>query len=123
LNVHSEEIRPNPVAGQRPMLHGSEHTIGRWFNTDAFSRAAVTYGSSQRHPVVGPGLETLDLSLAKSFRLLQGQQLQFRWEAFNALNTPQWGNPNGTLGNVNFGVISSTRVNNREMQFSLKYLF
>jgi hypothetical protein len=118
LNVDSEEIRPNLVSGQDPTLSASERTIARWFNT-----AAVTYGNSPRNPVVGPGLNTLDLSLAKSFRLVQGQQLQFRWEAFNALNTPQWANPNGTLGNVNFGVISSTRVNNREMQFSLKYLF
>ncbi|OLD14266.1 MAG: hypothetical protein AUJ01_14115 [Acidobacteria bacterium 13_1_40CM_3_65_5] len=123
LNVDSEEIRPNLVAGQDPMLRSSDRTVGRWFNTAAFSRAAVTYGNSLRNPVVGPGLKVLDLSLAKSFRVLQGQQLQLRWEAFNAFNTPQWGNPNGTLGNVNFGVISSTRMNNREMQFSVKYVF
>jgi hypothetical protein len=123
LNVDSEEIRPNLIAGQDPMLRSSDRTVGLWFNTAAFSRAAVTYGNSPRNPVVGPGLKVLDLSLAKSFRVLQGQQLQLRWEAFNAFNTPQWGNPNGTLGNVNFGVISSTRVNNREMQFSVKYVF
>jgi hypothetical protein len=82
-------------------------------------------GSSadRRNPVVGPGLKAVDLSLAKSFRVQNGQQLQFRWEAFNAFNTPQWGNPNGTLGNSNFGIISSTRQNNREMQISLKYTF
>ena len=64
----------------------------------------------------------LDISLAKSFEVRNGQRLQFRWEAFNALNTVNWGNPNGTLGNSNFGVISSALAA-REMQISLKYLF
>jgi outer membrane receptor protein involved in Fe transport len=125
LNVDSEEIRPNLVSGQDPMLPGSERSLRRWFNTAAFARATGTYGNSPRNPVVGPGLKVLDLSLAKSFPVRQGQQLQFRWEAFNAFNIPQWANPNGTLGNSNFGVISSTRTNfnNREMQISLKYLF
>jgi hypothetical protein len=123
LNVDSEEIRPNLVSGQNPMLPRSERTLARWFNTAAFARATTTYGNSPRNPVVGPGLNLFDLSLAKSFSVAQGQQLQFRWEAFNAFNIPQWGNPNGTLGNPNFGVISNTRANNREMQFSLKYLF
>ena len=123
LNVDSEEIRPNLAAGQNPVLPGSDRTLSRWFNTAAFSRATMTYGNSPRNPVVGPGLEVVDLSLAKSFSVQNGQQLQFRWEAFNAFNTPQWGNPNGTLGNSNFGIISSTRQNNREMQISLKYTF
>jgi outer membrane receptor protein involved in Fe transport len=123
LNVDSEEIRPNLVAGQNPTLPSSERTLSRWFNTAAFSRATGTYGNSARNPVVGPGLKTVDLSLAKSFAVSSGQHLQFRWEAFNAFNTPQWGNPNGTLGNSNFGIISSTRQNNREMQVSLKYTF
>jgi hypothetical protein len=123
LNVDSEEIRPNLIAGQDPTVPGSQRTLARWFNTAAFARATVSYGNSPRNPVIGPGFQVFDLSLAKSLPVRQGQQLQFRLEAFNAFNTPQWGNPNGTLGNANFGVISSTRANNREMQLSLKYTF
>jgi hypothetical protein len=59
----------------------------------------------------------------EAVRFRRDAQREFRWEAFNAFNTPQWGNPNGTLGNSNFGIISSTRQNNREMQISLKYTF
>ncbi len=123
LNVDSEEIRPNLVSGQDPLLSGSERSLARWFNTAAFARATTSYGNSPRNPVIGPGLKTLDLSIAKSFPVRDGHQIQFRWEAFNAFNTPQFGNPNGTLGNANFGIISSTRANNREMQISVKYLF
>jgi hypothetical protein len=122
LNVDSEEIRPNLVAGQDPTLPSDERSISRWFNTAAFARATTTYGTSTRNPVVGPGRKVLDISVAKSFRLNAGQQLQFRAEAFNAFNWVNWGNPNGTLGNTNFGIISSAGAA-REMQLSLKYLF
>ena len=64
----------------------------------------------------------MDLSLAKSFRLQQGHQVQFRIEAFNVFNWVNWGSPNGTLGNSAFGVISSAQAA-REMQISLKYSF
>jgi hypothetical protein len=63
----------------------------------------------------------LDLALVKSFRVRGERQLQIRAEAFNALNTPLWGNPNGILGNSNFGRITS--ATNREMQFGLRYAF
>jgi outer membrane receptor protein involved in Fe transport len=122
LNTDSTDIRPNLVPGQDPTLPSSERTLARWFNTAAFTRATTTYGNSPRNPVVGPGRKVVDLSLAKAFRVAEGQQLQFRLEAFNAFNWVNWGNPNGTLGNVNFGVISSAGAA-REMQLSLKYTF
>lgn len=122
LNVDSEEIRPNLVAGQDPTLPEGERSLSRWFNTAAFTRATTTYGTSPRNPVVGPGRNVVDLSLAKSFRVQNGHQLQLRAEAFNAFNWVNWNNPNGTLGNTNFGIISSTGAA-REMQLSLKYQF
>jgi hypothetical protein len=122
LNVDSEEIRPNLVAGQDPTLPDDERTLARWFNTAAFARATVTYGTSPRDPVVGPGRKVVDLSLAKVFQVPNGHRVQFRIEAFNGFNWVNWNNPNGTLGNANFGVISSAGAA-REMQVSLKYLF
>ena len=55
LNVDSEEIRPNLVAGQNPTLPSDERAESRWFNTAAFTRATLTYGTSPRNPIVGPG--------------------------------------------------------------------
>jgi hypothetical protein len=122
LNVDSEEIRPDFVAGQDPELPSSERGLSRWFNTAAFTRATTTYGTSTRNPVVGPGRKVVDLSLAKSFGLPNRQQIQFRVEAFNAFNWVNWNNPNGTLGNTAFGVISGAAAA-REMQLSLRYTF
>ena len=62
------------------------------------------------------------MSMSKSFRLREKQGLEFRWEAFNAWNTPQLGNPNTKLGNSNFGKITSAS-NSRSMQAALKYSF
>ena len=103
-------------------MPSSDRTILRWFNVDAFSRATVTYGNSPRNPVVGPGRDNVDMSLAKSFGLGASRRLLFRWDVFNAFNTVNWNNPNGTLGNPNFGRITSAQAG-REMQLSAKFLF
>ena len=62
-------------------------------------------------------------ALFKEFKVREGHRLQFRYEAFNFLNTPQFAAPSRSLGSADFGRINSTVINNREMQFGLKYLF
>ena len=87
-----------------------------------FTRALVTYGTSPRNPVDGPGARMWDTSLSKVFRVREQHRVEFRWEAFNSWNTPQLGNPNTTLGNANFGRITSAS-GSRSMQLALKYAF
>jgi hypothetical protein len=96
-----------------------------WFNTSAFVRSVGEYGTAPRNPLVGPGLSTFDLSLTKSFRMprYEGHELMFRTEFFNAFNSPQFGQPGGTLGTGTFGRVTSTRVDNRQIQLALKYSF
>jgi hypothetical protein len=66
----------------------------------------------------------------------EGHSLQFRFEAFNAPNHPNWGTPStnilagaarsgypNTAAHQNFGVITSTSTNMRQIQFGLKYMF
>jgi hypothetical protein len=48
---------------------------------------------------------------------------QFRAEALNATNTPYFGNPNTTLTNNQFGVITSQINNPRLIQLGVRATF
>ena len=99
-------------------------TVDRWFNTSAYSRAPNgTFGTAGRSEVIGPGIKNWDFSLAKEFRFAQRPYVEFRLEAFNFLNHPNWGEPNTNLSSVAFGRISSTRSDMRQLQFGLKFVF
>jgi hypothetical protein len=99
-------------------------TVERWFNTTAFSRAAQgTFGTAGRGEVVGPGIFSWDFSTSKDFHVTTTSYIQFRFEAFNFLNHPNWGDPNTTFNSVAFGTINSTRTEMRRLQFGLKFVF
>jgi Carboxypeptidase regulatory-like domain/TonB dependent receptor/TonB-dependent Receptor Plug Domain len=78
--------------------------------------------------VYGPGYYQVNMSLFKSFKTWREQNLQFRADAFNVLNHPTLGTPNGSM-NANGGLISGPKFfqNNtpdaRFFQLSLKYAF
>jgi hypothetical protein len=98
--------RPNRVGN--PVLPASERSTARWFDTGAFRQAPqFTIGNSSRNPVVGPGYRALDVMLGKTFPVSERVRMEFRAEAFNVLNTPPLGNPNGSLGNPAFGTITT----------------
>jgi hypothetical protein len=89
---------------------------------------AYTFGNLGRtlNDVRSPGLSSYDLALSKRFVIREPVGLLFRAETFNITNTPffggantPYGNPGQTLGNPDFGVISTSR-NERQVQFSLK---
>ena len=82
-----------------------------------------TFGNVGRNTLTGPGLIQWDFSIHKDFRIVEGQFVQFRFEAFNFPNHPNWGNPDTSVTATNYGKIRGTRTNMRELQFALKYLF
>ena len=53
----------------------------------------------------------------------QKSTLQFRAEFFNALNHPQFANPDSNFTSPTFGVIGSTSVNARVVQLALRFEF
>ena len=63
------------------------------------------------------------MSLAKLINIREAQTLQFRAEFFNTFNHSQFNNPNLQVNSSTFGLISSTLVNPRIIQFALKYAF
>ena len=65
-----------------------------------------TFGNTSRNSIRGPGLKNIDASIIKNTRIGPVSS-ELRIEVFNVLNTPQFSNPNGQLGNAAFGTISS----------------
>ncbi len=124
--------RAHVVPGCRPVLSGSERTIGRWFNTSCFTTPPqFTFGNAGRNVLRGPGTKQFDLSLFKNFRLGadQSRRLQFRAEMFNAFNTPQFNNPNANIGAPGQGTITTAgsivtfQRTPRQVQFALKLYY
>ena len=118
----------NTGTGSRPDRAGSgvlsNPTINLWFNPAAFTTPALyTYGNAGRDILFGPGRTNFDTSLFKDFRPVERLTAQFRFESFNVLNHPQFGQPNATIGNGAVGTITSTVGNPRQMQVALRLVF
>ena len=97
--------RPNRVTD--PTLPADERSTTQFFRTEAFPLAPqFTIGNSSRNPVLGPDFINLDLMAGRVFRVTERVRLDFRFEAFNALNTPQFRQPNAVLGAPGFGSIT-----------------
>jgi hypothetical protein len=95
-------------------------------NAAAFAAPApYTYGNAGRDILSGPGLTNFDASLSKNFRFGERVTFQFRAEAFNTLNHPNFGNPSATFGTVSFGNITSLNGNApmRQIQFAGRLFF
>ena len=70
----------------------------KWFNpADFVTPAPFVYGNSGRNILEGPGFDSLDLSLAKAFAITERVHLEFKWDAFNALNHVNLANPNASI--------------------------
>jgi len=61
--------------------------------------------------------------ISPRFQIREGQALQFRFEAFNVSNHPNWGLPDASRISPGFGKIRSTRTDMRDLQFGLKFVF
>ena len=103
----------------------SNPTVNDWFNTSCFADDLVpdTYGNSGINPLHTDGLQQLDSSLFKTFKITERFSLQFRADAFNTLNHPNFAAPDATVGDPSMGQIFSTSVDNRRMQFGLRLFF
>ena len=74
-------------------------SVDVWFDTAAFAAPPPnTYGDSGRGVLYAPGTQTVDVSLSRNFPIRSRFRLQFRADAFNLLNTPQFGFPNANIG-------------------------
>jgi hypothetical protein len=120
-NVGDGSARPDQVGDPNEVANRS---IDAFFNTAAFSPAApFRWGTAGRNTVTGPGINNWDFSLFKTFALHEAMRLQFRAEFFNLFNHPEFAFPGSSIGTAQFGRISGTSRDPRDVQLSLKFLW
>jgi hypothetical protein len=116
-------IRANPVPGQDAELLASQRSAQRWFNTGAFvAPPAYTLGTLGRNTLIGPGLFNTDVTLSRHWSIAERFRLDFRAEAFNLLNTPNYNQLGRILNSATFGQ-ALNELSPRQLQFAAKVSF
>ena len=111
-----------------------ESRLNKYFNKSCFTTPPIVgadgvgtgFGDSATGIVSGPPQASLDLALSKRVPLAwphDGSSLEIRAEFYNALNHPQFADPNSNFTSPTFGVITSTSVSARVGQVALKFAF
>jgi hypothetical protein len=95
----------------------------------------MPYGNARHSSIQSPGYEDVDVNIARTFPITHRMSMQFRGELFDALNSPQFEQPNavftGFQKNATTGVVSPkgsfgqiTAANGaRNIEFALKLFF
>jgi hypothetical protein len=107
------------------------HTLATWYNPCAFAVPALApgqtfshlFGDARRGSLRGPGAYNVDLSLFKTFKLGETRELEFRAEAFNLFNHPQFATPANTVDVAGFSGQVTSANSGRELQLALKFSF
>ncbi len=97
-------------------------TPDMWFDRDAFPpvpTGSYRFGNSGRNILDGPGSVIINTSLSRRFRIQEKCTLQFRAEAFNLPNHPNFYHPENNVNVISGGVISRAK-NNRNLQLALR---
>ncbi|WP_353069733.1 TonB-dependent receptor [Tunturibacter empetritectus] len=88
----------------RQLVGGSTNSNNRTFFTGEFALPPINSsgiftrpGTLQRNAFSGPGYKTVDLGLFKGFRITERVNAEFRAQAYNLFNTPQFGNPDTNI--------------------------
>jgi len=149
---HLYDAGLNLVLGQPVYLYGSncasilqglgDLTVGqtcpggRAINPNAFVDVESGLGNAPRNFARGFDAVQLDTAIRREFSIHERWKLQFRAEAFNVLNHPNFGNVQGGFGSSNFGQATTTLASSlgvlsplyqmggpRSMQFALRINF
>jgi Carboxypeptidase regulatory-like domain/TonB dependent receptor len=116
---------------------GLESNLSSYFNVGAFCPVPIVgqvngvggatgFGNTARSILLGPGQKNFDAVISKRTTvggIHEGAYVEFRAEFFNVFNHPQFSNPATNVAASTFGLINSTSVAPRIIQFALRYAF
>ena len=133
ISVFGDTANAGTVVGENPIRANSTgakifapgtRNSTTWFNPGAFAAPpAYTFGNVGRNTVYGPGLQTMDLALDRSFNVAEKTRFEARAEFFNAFNHTNLGTPNRFVNTSSFGSITEVATPGREIQLSARLSF
>jgi hypothetical protein len=124
------QITPGANLKGNGQFSNSNTDSNQWFNVKNGDGTAIfttpTPGTftpqKNRNILRAPGQEYFNASLQKRFPTFEHQSLNFRFDAFDFPNHPNWNAPDTTYVDATFGKITSKNAQ-RVMQASLRYSF
>ena len=107
--------------------YATHQTLQNWWNAAAFDNTnpLLTWnpGNCGRDAFYGIGAWSLDLSVARTIKIVENHKLNLRLDAFNSTNHPSYNTPSDNYQSVTtFGIVTSAKTM-RQLQLSLKYIF
>ena len=127
VQIFGSNLKGTPPAGSPASVAPGY----RYFDTTAYAVVVVDvthparFGNAGRNNLRGPGFFNVDFSLFRSFSITERIKLQFRGEALNALNHPNFSNPGADISSAGtFGYITSTTgTGERNIRLSARVSF
>jgi len=94
------------VVNGTPKIIGTFGANGQWFDTSVFTKPATGTFNTQRvrDLIYQPGFQNWNVGLFKTFPITEKTGLQFRAEAYNFINHPNWCGGSGCSGTTNIGL-------------------
>jgi hypothetical protein len=136
FGISEDRAQLSGICQKNQLVKGGsvESKLNGYFNASCFTSAPIVgadgvgtaFGNSATGIVDGPGQADIDLALSKSVPFVwrhEVRYLQLRGEFYNALNHPQFGDPDNNFTSPTFGVIGQTAVSARVVQLALRLGF
>jgi hypothetical protein len=99
-------LRPDVVSGQSAGI--SNPSIGMWFNTAAFVAPPTgQYGNDRRNSIIGPPTKVFDMAFTKVIPLKESRTLEFRAQATNIFNIPNYSSIDTVVNSPTFGRVTA----------------
>jgi len=114
-------LRPSLVTGESISIPNP--SIGQWFNTAAFvAPPPGQYGDARRNSIIGPPTKVFDMAFTKIFPLKESRVLEFRAQATNVFNIPQYASIDTQVNSPTFGRVTAVGAM-RAIQLTSRFRF
>lgn len=136
FGISEDRAQLTGACSQGQLVRGGpiEAKLGAYFDGSCFTKPPIIgadgigtdFGNSATGLVDGPPQGSLDLAISKAVQLnwpREKSEVRIRAEFYNALNHPQFANPDANFTSPSFGAITSTSVNARVGQLAMRLAF